>query len=115
MHIAITIRKQMFASVPMPVIWSWGARNYRAIGENQIDIGDKDANFYYGGLLFLVSGMKFKGHVLITLEPSDTYTLTLGHLRKHKIIPKKQVKGIYFDELGTIIDELIEKQDNYAF
>jgi len=38
----------------------------------------------------------------------DEYTITIGHVRKGKIIPKKQIKGVHFDMLATHIDDLVE-------
>jgi hypothetical protein len=65
--------------------------------------------------VFYVRGAKHKGHVAVTLAGNDTYTVSIGHLKNATLAPKKQIKDVYFDELPSIIDELIEKQDNYTF
>ena len=112
MTIANTIFEQIKALTPQPVLWSWGASKFQAVSENQIEgIGE----FYLGALMFYVRGHKHKGHVLVTLAGNDTYTVTIGHVRRGKIKPKKQIKDVYFDDLSDIIDNLIEKQDNYKF
>ena len=110
------IGKEIFAQIkhltPQPVLWSWGASKFQAFKENQIEgIGE----YYLGGLVFYVRGAKHKGHVVVTLAGNDTYTVSIGHLKKRAIMPKKQVKEVYFDMLPDIIDGLIEKQDHYSF
>ena len=112
MRIAQTINQQLRALTPTNVFWSWGASKFQAVGQNQIEgIGEQ----YYGGLMFYVRGMLHKGHVLITLNAMDEYTVTIGSVRKGKMSVKKQVNGVHFDMLGTIIDDMIEKQDNYKY
>lgn len=77
-------------------VMSWGARNY--------------TNFEDKGLLFRVNGFKHKGYVLITLAFDDTYIV---HLLNIKCDIKKTMKNVYCDELTTIIDEEIEKTEDY--
>ena len=112
MTIAATINNQLRASIPAPVLWSWGASKFQAVGANQIQGVGED---YSGALLFYVRGMLHKGHVLITLNYRDEYTISLGPVRKGKMNVKRQKTGIHFDMLGTIIDEMVEKQPNYAY
>jgi hypothetical protein len=111
-QIAMTIFQQMKTLTPAPVMMSWGASKFQAVRENQIKGVNED---YLGGLLFYVRGMKHKGHVFITLSLNDTYTVSIGHVKKGVINPKKQINEVYFDQLGEIIDELIERQAEYAF
>jgi len=112
-----TISNQLQALTPTPVLWSWGATKFQIIGVST----DRSRSIqgvgedYAGGLLFFVRGKKHRGHVLITLAYNDTYTVSIGSVRKGKINPKKQVKDVFFDQLSDVVDELIEKQDNYAF
>jgi len=107
LQIAQTINTQLRALTPTNVLWSWGASKFQAVGQNQIQgIGEE----YYGGLLFYVRGMLHKGHVFITLNPMDEYTVSIGSVRKGKMNVKKQVQGIHFDMLGTVIDGLIEQE-----
>ena len=110
-QIAQTILDQIKTLTPMPVFWSWGASKFRAVKENQIQ-GINES--YLGGLVFYVRGMKHKGHVLITLALNDTYTVTIGNVVKGNMKVKKQISEVYFDQLGEIFDELVERQDAYA-
>lgn len=111
-EIAMTIFKQMKLLTPAPVMMSWGASKFQAVAENQIKGVNEN---YLGGLLFYVRGMKHKGHVFVTLALDDTYTVTIGHVKKGIINPKNQINDVYFDQLGEIIDGLIERQPEYAF
>ena len=105
MKLAKEILNQLTTLTPKPVIWSWGARSWQAISRDYIKgVGEN----YEGGLKFNVSGAKFKGHVLITLAYDDTYTITLGHVRKGIIKPKVQLKNVYFEDLGKLIDDELE-------
>jgi hypothetical protein len=110
-HIAQTILEQIKALTPQMVFWSWGPSAFKAVSPNQI-LGINEN--YLGGLLFYVRGMKHKGHVFVSLALDDTYTVTVGNVVKGQMKIKKQVTDVYFDQLGEIIDELIEKQDAYA-
>ena len=112
MEIANTILQQIRTLTPTPVLWSWGASKYQAVKENQIDGIGED---YLGALMFFVRGYKHKGHVIVSLAPSDTYTVSIGHIRKGKMNVKKQIKDIFFDELGSTIDELVEKRPEYKY
>lgn len=110
MEIAQTILEQIKTLTPTAVIWSWGASKWQAVGENQIEgVGEQ----YLGGLLFYVRGHHHKGHVFITLAGNDTYTVTLGNVRKGKISVKKQFKDLYFDQLSDTIDMAIERIPEY--
>ena len=112
MSVAKTILEQLKALTHQSVFWSWGASKFQAVSQNQIEGVGED---YLGGLVFYVRGMKHKGHVFVTLNLSDTYTISIGHLRKGKFNVKKQVKDVFFDQMSSTIDGLIEKQDNYSF
>lgn len=112
MKIGEIILKQIRDTTPMPVIWSWGASKYAALHPNQVKgVGEA----YSGGLMFYVRGHKHTGHVLVTLAYNDTYTVTIGHVKKMSIKPKDQYKDVHAEQLGDIIDTLVEKQDEYAF
>lgn len=105
MQVAKTILSQIQALTPKPVFWSWGASKFQGVKENQIKGIGED---YSGGLIFYVRGRKHTGHVFVTLHPSDTYTVSIGRMRKGTLKPKKQVVDVHFDELPTCIDLLIE-------
>lgn len=112
MEIAKTIMSQIKATTPTPVLWSWGASKFQAVKENQIEGLD---HVYLGGLLFYVRGKNHTGHVMVTLEPNDTYRVTIGHVRKGKMNVKSQMADVYFDTLSDTIDSLVEYQENYRY
>lgn len=112
MNIGKEIMSQLKATTPMPILWSWGASKFQTFEENQLSgLG----HYYLGGLIFYARGAKFKGHVIITLAGNDTYTITLGYMVRGEIRVKKQIEGAYCDNFSEIIDDLIEKQNFYAF
>ena len=80
-------------------IWlmSWGARNF--------------TSFESKALLFKVSGHHFRGIVLITLDYSDTYTITLLSTQWNV---KKTIQFVYCDELSDTLDTVIERIPEYA-
>ena len=88
--------QQLIAGNGKIKIMSWGARNF--------------TNFENKGLLFRVSGFKHKGYVLITLAFNDTYTV---HLLNMKCDIVKTMEMIYCDQLTDIIDNSVEKVNNY--
>ena len=117
-QIATTIFDQIRAGVPLPVLWSWGLTGKKAVNHNQIPLTDnngKEYPPYLGGLLFHVNGRIHAGHVLIALDYSDTYIIYLGKLIKGKFEVLGYRDNVYCEELGTSIDELIEKQPHYQF
>ena len=63
------------------------------------------------GLKFTVNGNHHKGDVLIVLDASDTYTVFILNLRGRVLDKYEQV---YFDDLFDIIDERIEKIEEYV-
>lgn len=106
------IFNQLTTLAPTPVLWSWGASKFQTFKTGQIDgIGEE----YLGGLVFYVRGNNHKGHVFITLAGSDTYTITLGHLKRGTVKPKKQVTDVYFDEMVDTIDGLVERIADYQY
>jgi hypothetical protein len=106
MSVAKIINQQLRASIPTNVFWSWGASKFQAVSSNLIDINES----YSGALLFYVRGALHRGHVLISLNGMDEYTISIGQLRKGKMNIKSQKTGIHFDMLGTIIDGMVEQE-----
>jgi hypothetical protein len=94
--IAREIRHQLVAGTPLNVYWSWGPKNFAA------DYIDRKA-----ALRFRVSGLLHKGYVYIALdEGSDTYDIYLQKIREKQ--PRLAVEGAYCDNMGEIIDGLVE-------
>lgn len=95
-QVGITIAEQLFWSIDMNVFYSWG-------------VSRKVITTYEGmpTLALRVNGELHKGWVNISLNVgSDTYEVRL--MSKDNKSVKKLVDGIYCDNLGIIIDELVE-------
>jgi hypothetical protein len=95
--IAKTIQHQLMTLGRIKV-WSWGAHAWAG--------GD---DF----LRFRVQGLKFRGIVKITLDPSDTYVIEFFKLKATE--PIKRYEMVYFDDMVDLIDEYVEKIDAYKF
>ena len=80
-------------------IWlmSWGARNF--------------TKFEDTALFFTVSGNLHKGIVLITLAWDDTYTVRLLSGQWNE---KAKFENVYCDELAELIDNKIERINEYT-
>ena len=102
MQIAETILKQLTCGVKNRVrVMSWGARGFKAA---------LNENF----LIFRVTGRKFIGRVKITLnEGLDVYEVEFIKGRNSETI--KKIDMVYCDNLTEVIDDYIERQDNYSF
>lgn len=83
------------------VVFSWGAHNFKAIGESEE--GE-------GGLEFEVNGFKHTGEVRIMLNWLDLFDVYL--LNQDGTI-KEKISDIYVDSLVSVLDKAIEKVDNY--
>lgn len=77
------------------IIWSWGFHRATAIDN---------------GLSFAVNGFKFKGIVRVVYnEGTDLFDLEFCH--REKVV--KSMNGIYLDNLVDVIDNEVEKVENY--
>lgn len=75
------------------VVLSWGFYNPIALTNNR-------------GLRFSVNGFKYKGTVeVIYNDDSDLFDVRLGD--------GTMVENVYLDSLINVIDNLVEKTDNY--
>ena len=81
-----------------PIYWSWGVSNL-------INVENK-------GLLMKVRGHHHKGYVFITLGWDDVYKV---HIISTRGNIKETFEGVYFDMLVEVIDNRIEKKENYKF
>ena len=77
------------------IFWSWGA-------EQKINYDNK-------GLLLKVNAHRHKGWLLISLSGADLYDV---HLFQDKAI-KKSITDIFFEDLLRIIDDEIERINEY--
>ena len=85
--------------------WSWGANHFVA----DFDKVERDLCW---SLRFSVTGRKFRGHVYIVLNGADLYDIY--YTTTHGTI-KMIDKDIYADQMNEIIDNRIEKIDDYSF
>lgn len=92
--------REFFLSQLM-VVFSWGAHNFKSIGESE------DGE---GGLEFQVNGFKHTGEVRIMLNWLDLFDVYL--LNQDGTI-KEKISDIYVDSLVSVLDHAIEKVDNY--
>lgn len=95
MQIADTIRQQLLATTSMNVICSWGALHGFFATEYK----------NMATLVFKVNGRIFKGEVLISYNEMDYYELYLKDANGIRLVHPE----VYFDQLGDIIDETIER------
>ncbi|MGL5922166.1 hypothetical protein [Chroococcidiopsis sp.] len=94
MTVGQTIYEQLRATAKTEM-FCWGAREY-------VDMGD--------GLKFKVNGAKFKGYVYVKYDGIlDTYTVQLATIKKLEWKVKQEVSDVYCDELGSVIDSLVEQ------
>ena len=92
--VAQTILQQLKATSSRKML-CWGSRQFIGMGN---------------GLKFKVSGLKFTGYVYVIYETgSDTYKVQLGVIRKGAWVVKKEVNDVYWDNLGDVIDGLVER------
>lgn len=105
-ELAKTIHQQIKATTPLPVIWSWGASAWQAVGENGIKLSK--GNPYLGGLLFFVRGKVHHGHILIALDLNDTYSIYTGRLLKGNFKVKQSFSDVYVEDLAHFLDTMIE-------
>ena len=99
-YIAQTIVQQMQCP-NMMIYFSWGATNF-GYGRNT------DSEPF---VKFHVNGMKFQGYVYIVYDFSDTYKIAFVD---HNGNTKHEVEMVYADQLQKVIDDYVEKIDEYV-
>ena len=78
-------------------VWSWGAHNWRTIGQK--------------ALRFTVQGRLFRGHVYISLAANDTFTI---YYTTNRGTIKEITTDIYIDMLIDTIDKYVEYIPDYG-
>lgn len=93
---AKTIWQQLFWSVTLQTVWSWGvSKKYYTLYNNMPT------------LMLKVSGLVHKGWVYISLnEGKDLYEVRLMKTKQKCV---RTLEDVFCDQLGRTIDELIEK------
>lgn len=102
MIIANEINRQIRCGVTVDVIMSWG-------------ISKRIATVYQdrATLALRVSGVLHKGWVYISLdEGKDCYVVTLLSADKSKVIKVRD--EVYCEELGSVIDNLVERNEEWT-
>ena len=97
-----TIWNQLIATTSTDVIGSWGLS---ALSATQISKKINDYDLDMAALIMTVEGFNFQGKVFVALdEGSDYYRIYF--LKENNL--EEQRADVGFDELGTILDSLIE-------
>lgn len=98
-NVVKTIRSQLYASGQM-MVWSWGAHDWMAMDENTLQ--------------FKVQGHHFKGHVRIAYdEGDDLYNIHFGHWKSRQWHNLSTIDAVYCDEMVYLIDDKVERIDQY--
>lgn len=98
MQTANIIARQLLATTPKNVLFSWGAfYGFRAAIYKDM-----------AALKFKVNGRLFKGDVIIAYNENDTYEIYLQDKSGERLVKD----DVYFDEMSDVIDVAIERGDN---
>ena len=113
LEIAQTIQNQLISTLGKPVIWSWGQEDVKGLSAAEVKkLGIENS---IGALQFKVNAHRHDGYVIVSLNGIDTYDVFICDRTKNTIIIKEQKLGLYFDEFGKWIDEVIEKIPEYSY
>lgn len=99
MQVAETIKEQLVSLTPMPILMSWGIKEFAATL-----YGDMPA------LRLKVNGRLHAGYVIIALNGSDYYEVYLESDKGAECVNEE----VCFDELGDVIDRAIESGSDKA-
>ena len=103
MNIGQTILNQI-KSLSTQDLMCWGATKFQTFSEGQIVTKNN-----CGGLVFKVSGMLHKGHVVISLTGADLYEVRIGKLTKTGFVQKGEtMTEVFCDQLNETIDNMVE-------
>lgn len=105
-QVAQTVKKQLMALTPMPLLMSWGIEEFAAVLYKNLP-----------ALRIKVNGRLHIGYVVIALNGSDYYEVYLVRGTDAECIDEE----VCFDELGDVIDRAIEsgtdkeEYDNFCY
>jgi hypothetical protein len=114
-EVAKTIMSQMKA-LDISAVFAWGSRNWVAVPAGEHKQATVEAGVhkpFVGGLHFRVSGLSFKGHIVITLNGSDLYDIVA--ISNYEMSargngkPKFAISDVYAEDLVYMLDGFIEK------
>lgn len=97
-----TIFSQLIHTTPVDVINSWGISKLSA---TQIVKTINNVDFNMAALVMHVNGFQFKGDVYIALDEGSDYYCIYGD---NDGKTKEYYHDIAFDELGDVLDSMIE-------
>jgi hypothetical protein len=107
LQVANTIWQQLNAGRERRIrVMSWGTKSL---------VGSDEG---YGFLMFSVSGMKFKGKVKVELNGMDYYDVRFYKRDSKEPLGYKEVKtlnDVDCESLNEMIDDYIERQNEYSF
>jgi hypothetical protein len=81
--------------------FSWGVENVTKLVSNHQP----------HGMSFMVNGLKFQGLVILTVNFLDYYDVRF--VKSGKVV--HEVKDMFVSDVPSIIDEYVEKQEDYAY
>lgn len=93
MQVAKTIKEQLVSLTAIPILMSWGIREFVATIYDDMP-----------ALRLKVNGRLHAGYVIIALNGSDYYEVYLQNDKGTECVNEE----VYFDELGDVIDRAIE-------
>lgn len=99
MQVAQTVKEQLVALTPMPVLMSWGIEEFAATLYRDLP-----------ALRLKVNGRLHTGFVIVVLNGSDYYEVYLVKGIEVKCVNDE----VCFDELGDVIDRAIESGTDKA-
>lgn len=95
---AMAVAKEIQRQLGGKTLMMLGAKDLLAIGRG---VGNGRP-----GLMFRIRGSKLVNHIVIQLDPDDTYSILFAKIgRDYKSKTVKEVSGIYFDQLHDIIEK----------
>lgn len=99
MQVAQTVKEQLVALTPMPVLMSWGIKEFAATLYKDLP-----------ALRIKVNGRLHAGYVIVALNGSDYYEVYLVKRKDVECVNNE----VCFDELGDVIDRAIESGTDKA-
>lgn len=71
---------------------------------NLMACGAREFSFDSSSLMFRVGSRRgVTAKMIVTLDPTDTYSVTYVEIRKFKVTKKETISDIYCDHLGEVV------------
>jgi hypothetical protein len=75
------------------------------LGRLKMFVGGHTFVDHGNGLSFKFKGSKVANYMKVTLTPLDTYNVEIGKIWGQKYTVKKELEGVYFDQLVNIFED----------